>query len=384
MADMSEIPEIAIILVAGLTVFGLIFIADSANLDGIGTGSSQPDRMTFLNQNFGEVGTSRPDFRTIDLGDFTVGEARGDIKVYEQDRATISDSLLGGNSVKFRYNATQPRDGNVSFEVLGREGRGKVFVKVNGEQVFSEYLVATGSPEVEVPSRALKPGVNRFVVGVKNSGIIGKTQYSIEEVEATVNDRKFHDYEDSFRMYQYELADFTSATLNFQVADSVKTSPLKIEVNGDEVYSKAQVSGPDEIGLSPQNGNLNVGGNSLEFSTEKPAMYSIRNAQITTKYVGNAQEERLTTRFEMNNSQRRFAGRDSTREYIEFNYRSLMPEPRQLTVNFNGNTTTFIPANGRNTIDIQASQLRDENTVTISSPGTYQLNNFRVVSERVE
>lgn len=384
MSDASDIPPFITVVVLGISVFGLFFIAGQADGDIFDFSTEEPDqRMVFEQKNPGTVGQSNPDHRTIEFGDFTVGEARGSITAYSRTQQEISDRLLGREQIWFNYNATQPEGGNVTFEVLGRDGKGQVYVDVNGERVFKEYLVSTGNPEIEVPEETLNRGINRFEIGVNRKNFLGSSKYVLEDIEVNINDRKFHDYTDSFQIYQYELEDYVESPLTFQVSNSVKTSPLEVYVNDQKLYSKAQVRAEESIRVTPQNSDLHTGANTIRFETDsRPAQYTIENTQMTMRYVGNSQGETVLTNFGINQSGLDYAQRDDTTEYITFNYQNLLPSPREMHIQLNDFTTTLTPTNGQNRINFSSSELRDSNYLAIQSRGTYQMNNLRVESVR--
>jgi hypothetical protein len=386
MSDAPDIPPFITVVVLGISVFGLFFIASQANGSIFDVSTEEPDqRMIFEERNPGTVGQSNPDHRTIQFEDFTVGEARGSIKAYSRTQQEISDRLFGGEQIWFDYNATQPEGGNITFEVLGREGRGEVYVDVNGERIFEEYLVSSGSPEIEIPKNELSNGMNRFEIGVNRQSFLGSSKFVLEDIEAEINDRKFHDYTDNFQIYQYELEDYVESPLTFQVSNSVKTSPLKVYINDQEVYSKAQVRAEESVQINPQNADLHTGSNTIRFETDsRPAQYTIENTQITMRYVGNSQSESVLGNFGINQSGLRYAQRDDTSEYITFNYQNLLPSPREMHIQLNDFTTTITPTNGQNRINFSASELGESNYIAIQSRGTYQMNNLRVESVRGE
>ncbi|MFB6145749.1 MAG: hypothetical protein ABEJ99_04575 [Candidatus Nanohaloarchaea archaeon] len=371
--------KFGIVLVAGLSFFGFLFIIGQGfNL----TGPVNTNKMTYMDKSFGAVGKSNPDFRTVNFGDFTVGEARGDIRAFHRKNMEVSDGWMPFSShpVWFQYNATEPKGGNVTFEVLGRRGTGKVYVKVNGDTVFNEALVATGTPEVTIPEDDLHPGMNDFEIGV-SSGLFSSSSYALEDVDVNVNDRKFHDFKDSFNLYRYEVQDYIGSPLTFNIDSSVKTAPLNIKVNGKRVYSHPQVrvSG-EKVNVTPTNSDLHPGSNSITFSTTRPSKYEISNAQLTVKYLGTVNREKVMQPFSLNETARRFADKDSTTEYVSFDYRSLLPSVRPLKFDINGFQKTMTPETGHNRFNLTEGNLKRDNQIEITSNGTYVLENLQVYS----
>jgi len=254
---------------------------------------------------------------------------------------------------------------------------------VNGERIFNEYLVSTGEPEIQIPQDALNTGMNRFEIGVNRQNFLGNSKYVLEDIEVTVNDRKFHDYSDSFQIYQYELEDYVESPLTFQVSDSIKTSPLEVYINNQQVYSKAQVRAEENIRVTQQNADLHTGANTIRFETDsRPAQYTIENTQLTMRYIGNSQGENILANFGINQTGMNYAQRDDTTEYITFNYQNLLPSPREMRIQINDYTTTITPTNGQNRINFSSDELRESNYLAIQSQATYQMNNLRIESIR--
>lgn len=368
------------VLVLGLAIFGLVFVVQSAD-SGFLDGDTEEVDTVFVDKSYGTLGESNPDDRVIDFGQFNVGEARGEVRAYRNEKDTISDSLLGGENIVFRYNATQPRQGDLTFEVLGRDGQGEVYLKVNGEKIYSEAMIATGTPEITIPQENLQNGINRFEIGVERSSFLGSSTYTLEEIEARVDDRKFHDYEDTFQIYDYELQDYVESPLTFTIQNSIKTSPLTITINDNEVYSEERVRSQQQVEVTPQNADLSTGANEISFSTERPAEYSIGNAQLTMRYLGNVERQNVVFDFNMSQSQLDNVDQEDNSAYISFDYQNLLPSAREVSIRVNDFRTTIIPDSGENRIEVPDETLQEENSFAFRTNGTYQLNRLRIYSE---
>lgn len=388
MGDGDSPPGVSVftvVLLAGLTIFGISWVIT----EGVDIDSGQPEsieagEIVYTSHSFGKIGSTSQDFRNVNFRDFTVGEARGDILVERRRQARISNSLLSDESIWVSYNASQPQGGDISFEVLGRSGSGSVFVDVNGETVFEEHLISSATPEIEIPAETLNHGMNNVRIGT-NHGVFSETAYTIEDLRVTVNDRKFHDYRDSFRVYDYEVQDFVSGKLSFNIRDSVKTEPLEVYVNDRQLYSKRQVRvSPEEIQIDPQNADLRPGYNTIRFETDGEAYYKIENPRIQLRYLGNTETKNVRVTFSSTQAELDYAARENTDEIIRFDYQRLLPSREPMQVVLNNETYTLTPENGRNTIDIEPSALETENELEVRSDTTYQLNNLEVVSRQVE
>ncbi len=372
--------EFAAVLLSGLVIFGLAFVASQE----FNFSSDQPDKVVFAEHSFGKVGDAKPDSRTVGFGDFSVGEGRGDVLVDRRNREDIDASFLDSDKVWIGYNATQPRGGKVTFEVLGREGGGAVYVNVNGEDVFKEQLVSGGTPEIEIPNSALKTGDNTIVIGTTSGGIFSSSEYVIEDIKVWVNDRRFHDYINTFKVYGYEVEDFVEGRLNFNIRSAVKPEPLEVWINDRNVYTLSRVRGREQVDVNPENADLNPGLNVIKFETDGEAKYEVENAQLTLRYLGATERKTLSLDFEAKDSELNFAGSEETREYVSFEYQNLLGSPRSMVLELNGNSHPLTPQNGENTVELSSDEFDSQNTLVIKSNGTYQMNNLRLVSERVE
>lgn len=370
----------AVILVAGLAVFGLFWVA-SQELE------QQPDtqQMEFVEKDFGTVGEATQDYRTVDFGEFTVGEGRGLVSITQRDRATISNSLTSTDSIEIEYNATAPRTGSISFEVLGKAGTGAVYVKTNDAIVFEEKLVTTGTPEINISEDKLKPGMNNIEIGARKDGVFSSTTYTIEDLQVYVDDRKFSDYKDTFRVYQHEVSDFVNGNLSFTIplGSSTPSKPLKVHVNDRRVFRRSISRSTQSVEVNPQNADLAPGLNTIEFSTEGEARYEVENADINLRYIGQVSPGNIETSFEMDDQELNFAEQEDTSEVLNFAFRSLIPSTNEMEVQINDHTTTITP-DDFNSIDLPEGTLKSENQVNLRSNGSYQVNEFKILSSRDE
>jgi len=374
----------AVVLVAGLAVFGLMFVASESDL----TSPNAPDQdsVVYTQENIGNVGGAETDIRNISFRSFTVGEGRGDIQAYNSEQQQISSSLFSGETITVKYNATQPQGGQINFEVLGRTGQGKIWAEVNGREVFKAATVTGATPQINFSANAVKPGMNTIKIGTTKGGLLDSATYSLEDIEVTVNDRKFHDYDGSFELYNSELSNYVSSNLSFSIPmdASRPEAPLDIEVNGNQIYSESIVRSTQDIVVDKREAGLNPGYNTIKYSTEGEAKYQIDNPEIVMRYIGSTEPETSRTEFEMTAGQLSYANQDDTTEYISFNYQNMMPSSQKLNITINGNSYIETPENGENQIEIQSNNLQSENTLIVSSQGAFRMQNLQILSERSE
>jgi len=373
-----------IVVVLGLAIFGMIWIGSQTG-DGFGINGEQAEEMTLYSSSPGTIGESNEDFRTISFKDFTVGETRGDIQAYTSERERLANGILSGQKVVINYNATQPGQGQVNFEVLGRQAKGKIYVKVNGNQVYKAATISGATPEINISRDNFNAGRNKIVIGTTQPNPLKKAVYSIEDVEATVNDRKFHDFTGYFQMYQHELDSFRPSNLTFQVPvdQSIPQEPLGVEVNEQEVFNQRIGRSTQEITLTPGNADLSTGYNTIKFGTDGESKYTVQNPEIQVRYAVNVQPATDTINFELDQGELDYAQRDNTEETLRFNYqRTNSAAP--LTIQLNNFNETITPQNGINTVDIEEDTVEEENTLDISSSTTFNIEKLNLESKKSE
>ena len=374
-----------VVVVIGLAVFGMFWIGGQASDDGfnLGIGGDSPESMLLYSSNPGTIGESNEDFRSIGFGTFTVGEQRGDIQAYTADSKQISNGLMSGEKIVVDYNATQPGEGKVSFEVLGREGKGEIFVRVNGKEVFSAATISGATPEINISQENFRPGMNKIIIGTTQPNPLKTAVYSIEDVEVAVRDRKFHDHTTYFQMYDHELNSFRPSNLTFTVPvdSSTPNEPLNIEVNGKGVFSQRIGRSTQSVTITPQNADLRTGYNTINFGTDGESKYTIKNAEMQARYSINVQPAQENINLGLNQNRLDYIKRDNTNEKLRFDYqRSTTSQPIEIQIN-----DAFYrkqPENGRNSIDIEEGVFKEENSISISSNQTFTLQNLELISER--
>lgn len=376
-----------VVVVVGLAIFGMFWIGGQATGDGFNLGISgdQPNSMLLYSSDPGTIGESNEDFRSIGFGSFTVGEQRGNIQAYTNDREEIRKGMTGGRDIVIDYNATQPGDGEVNFEVLGREGAGKIFVEVNGNRVFEAATISGAEPSVNISQYNLQPGMNQIRIGTTKTNFFTGAKYALEDVEVTVEDRKFHDYTNYFQLYDHELNNFRPSNLTFNVPVDASTpqEPLEVTVNNRNVFSQRIGRSVQSVELTPQNADLRTGYNTINFETDGESKYTVENSELQVRYAVNVRPARENEEFELNENRLNYVRRDNTDEELRFDYqRSTTAEP--LEIQINDAFYTVQPENGRNSVEIEEDVFEEENTLSISSNQTFTMQNLEIVSSRQE
>lgn len=371
-----------VVVAIGLTFFGLMLIA-SQDIDvGLNFEGEQQQDIQLVSESFGELGGATQDIRTSQIGTFNIGEGLGDIQAYQRERKTLSNAIFSKDSITFEYNATEPRYAVIDFEVLGTEGSGAFYVDANGERVFERQLVSSADETVNISSEYLRNGVNNFEIGVNKGGLFGSTEYVIEDVEASVRDRKFNDRTENFQMYEYELRDFVGANISFNIPvdTSIVTAPLEVEVNGNEVFSEASVRAEQDVSINPTNADLRPGANTVRFSTDADASYLVENAQLVVRYIGTTESVERTVDFELDQEELSHVNRENTLEALSFDFQALSGQS-DIELSINDYNTSMSPSNGENTQELPEDVFEEENTLELTGSGSFVLNNLNINSE---
>ena len=372
-----------VVVVIGLAIFGIFWIVGQASDGGFTFGEEQPESMLLYSTDPGTVGQSNEDFRTVNFDSFTVGELRGDVQAYTEERAELRNGLFSGNRIVVNYNATQPGEGQVNFEVLGRQSKGKIYVNVNGDQVFEAATVSGATPEISIPQSSFKTGMNKIVIGTTQPNFLEKAVYAIEDVEIVVRDRKFHDYTDYFQMYDRELEKFRPSNLTFEVPvdSSIPNEPLTVKVNDREVFSQAVGRSIQKVPINPQNADLKTGYNTIEFSTEGDSKYRVENSEYQVRYSVSVEPAKRTLDFELSEDRLDYVQGEDTEETLSFQYqKNTVTAPIKLSLN--DAFYTLQPENGMVNLELEDEAFESQNQLTMRSNQTFTAQNLEIVSEK--
>jgi hypothetical protein len=370
-------------LVVALAILGAGALFTSVDLgDNLGAADSSglKQETTLLLASPGEIGDTRSNTRVSRIGSFSVGQTRGEVQAVNENQVTLSDTVLGGESADYTYDASEPRGGIISFNVEGRQGVGKVTVSVNGKDLWSKALVQGGSPEIQIPEAALGPGKNTVKFQAESPGILDATEYRIEDLSVNIKDRKLHSREENFKLYGFELRNYIEGELTFTITESVPSTPLDISVNGNEIYSFSQIPVTESVNITPADSGITPGSNTITFSTSRPSEYQIQNAQIAVRYLSASSKAERSFDFTATKSQQEFADKDSTKETVEFDYLPLTGQTPPLELSVNNLSKTVEPETGSNTVELPETSYDASNTLTVTSQSPFKTTNLRLKS----
>lgn len=368
--------KFVVVLAVGLTIFGL-FLITAQEFNFV---TDTPEEKTFVTQSFGEVGQATTDLRTVNFGDFDIGEGRGDVTVYQSFDETFESHLIRSTDTKFQYNATQPTGGEITFEVLGKEGNGAIYVEVNGNRIFEEKMIATAETTIPIQERHLRPGQNNFKIGTTRGSFFSPTTYRIEDLKVEIDDRVFNDKVDTFRIYDYELQNFVTSNLTFTIPPdtAIIEQPLEIYINDNKLYEQETPRSQQTIEVNPQNADLNTGMNTIRFKTDTDAHYTLENTQLALRYRGPAQQANQQVNFNLTQNELNYIQREDTTQTVTFNYQNMLPTNRQMEINLNNHEIDIMPNSGRNSVEFRNDAFQTQNQLQLKSDGAFILNDLNV------
>lgn len=370
--------EFGVVLIAGLAIFGAAILVSHEFEEGFS--AQDEEEVVLMEENPGQVGSAVRDFRRVEFGEVTVGDMRGDVQVLDELDRTTRNTWRSGSTIEAYHEGVDPTEGVVEFEVVGREGSGKLWVEVNGQRIYEERAEPGEEVSVRIPSENLEQGDNSVEIGNTLGSMLSSSEYRLRHVSVNVNDRKFHDYEGSFQVYDYELSDFVESEIQFDVSESVINNPLNVRVNGNNVYSENTPRGERNIELDRN--HLNVGANRIAVSTGRESEYRLEGVSIVLRYIASAESTSVDIDFDLDDDEISKASSENTNLVLKFDYQNLMPDSREVEINLNDSNATLVPSSGSNEVIFDGSSLENENTLSFHSNGTYELENLQLISRK--
>lgn len=175
---------------------------------------------------------------------------------------------------------------NVALSFEAPKAQGKLFISLNGVQIFDYEVSQLNVGPIELAKELLKQGENKLDFAVSGVGIKFWTtnEYNIEDLKITADLRDISKQEslNIFTVTNEEYYNIESARLDFYpVCDEVTVGKLDILLNNKPVYSAV----PDCEMINRQEiftTDLNPGKNTITFRTEK-GNYRIELIKVKTE-----------------------------------------------------------------------------------------------------
>jgi len=307
----GKIDEFAFVLLAGLVMIIVMLLIWGVSDEDTDTNITEGNiTAPFV------VGAQPQDVpRPIRLGDFSVSYAVGSKDLSEQSDVKIEKGILNDKKHKFSVGIDEDMDivtgGYLTIYILDTNSLGDLVVKVNNHVVHEEKVQA-GEINIAIDKMYL---LSYNIIEVSSTGPGWKfwagSFYYIDRMKFGINYYGNLQKQETFTVYDNELRNFKSGSVNFYVISSEGSGNLKIDINGHTIYNW-QPAGEINQRFSIFDVGLVRGQNTISFSTEKGSSYEIDDAEVVITRTEIGQKTRSVS-FDVDNSAyQRLKTRDGT------------------------------------------------------------------------
>jgi len=353
----GKIDEFAFVLLAGLIMIIVMLLIWGTSSDDTTTNITEGNiTAPFV------VGAQPQNVpRSIRLGDFSVSYAVGSKTINEQNNKNIEKSMLKDTRHKFSVVIDEDMDivtgGYLILDILDTNSMGNLVVKINNNIVHDEK-VSSGQTKIEINENNL---LSYNIIELSSTGpgwqFWASSYYYIERIQFGINYYGDLQKQDTFTVYDDELRNFKSGSVNFYVTNSEGTGNLMIDINGHNVYN-GQPTGEISQPFSIFDVGLFRGQNTVSFSAERGSSYEIDDAEIVITRVETGQKTRTVSFYVDSSAYQRLKTRKGTIKFYIIDSNSL----GSLLVTIKDSTGNKHPAT-----TIQAYTIGQLQTITFDS-----------------
>jgi len=290
----GKIDEFAFVLLAGLVMIIVMLLIWGIPSEETGQNITEGNiTAPFV------VGSQPQDVpRTIRIGDFSVSYAAGSKIINEQNNVKIEKGMFNNKYHKYSVAIDEDMDsvtgGYVIIYVLDTNSLGDLVLKVNNNVVYSQKIEAG---EINIPiDKTYLLSYNIIEISTTGPGWQFWTSsfYYMDKIKFGINYYGNLQKQETFTLYDNELQNFKSGSVNFYVMSTEGTGNLMIDINGHNIY-KGQASGDVSKSFSIFDVGLIRGQNTITFSTEKGSAYDIDDAAIVITHTETGQKTRYVS-----------------------------------------------------------------------------------------
>lgn len=344
---------------------------------------SGPDGDHVFSESIGLVGEAEPTSRLIDLGDVEVQQVSPNTTAVERSQVAVRSKLFGRTAETMTFEATDPREAYVSFVPQKMGNPGQLVVRVNGERVAMPDF-SVGEP-VTVSSETVEEGLNSVTVTVEDQGLAfwRTPSFNLQEFAVVVDDRSREQIYKPFRVYDYEIQGFDRGKVSFFITrdDTLRDGPLTVRVNGDTVMKRTPISRPRpyETEFFANTTDLTAGENVLTVSTAGNAFYPLEDLRLRLSFLADTEERTVNRAFNLSSSEYSSLEDGGGTVVIDVDRMVLQ---RDVTVSIPNREFTRTLSAGENVFSFGQDAVNEgENQLSISTDGTYRINELRVSVE---
>jgi len=382
---MAKFHYVLMAAVIVMFVFGLFGGTDYGNeREGIGRDGENDSGDYLYSFKPGRIGDFNSTTRTVFHDDSLVvmeESPNRTVKSYEKlevQRGVFSDTV----SESLRFETMEPEAVHISFTAETAQTYGDLVFMVNGH--VEKTMVPEEGKRYTVSLENITRGENVLLISAENPGYVfwSPAKYQLSDVEIKLEDMAVSRNTETFRAYDYELSSFDTGTVEFFVRDDVRANePLRIDINGNNIFERtaAKRSLPYNARFSKFGTDLRQGENTLSIYTGKNSEYPLSNINIELQYYQSTERTSIQKSFNLPLHQYQLIRENNG--YIDYRVESI-GVAEDLEISLGDREFTESPELGWNRIDITKNDLKNgENNLTISTPGSFEISEFRIVME---
>ena len=258
------------------------------------TGSGGADTFS-INVEISDQTGNKTSRKALNLGDFTVSYAKGTDTLDSERDVQVSAGYMSSHPVTLTASISEEKldiatAASVELVVGGTNGAGNLIVLFNDNEVYNG-AAGEGGLSIPVAKSALKES-NVVTIKAAAPGLAfwSSTTYDLQSAKLTLSYDGESPYMFDFVMSADQASNFKRFALFYSVNDdTVSPVPeLKIKINNQIVYWKvpplAYMDTTFKEDMFGNELNLEDGENTITFSFDRNAYYSVSDATLTIEY----------------------------------------------------------------------------------------------------
>ncbi len=335
-----------------------------------------------VTENFGWIGESETTSRNI------MNKERLDI-TYESPNRTLEsfDSMQVQKgfprdtvSKTVDLEMVEPENLYIVFTVEDANHHGDLEFSIDGELIKSFEPEKGRRHTVKISD--LESGSSTLRISAEESPshvFWTANSYSLRDVDIILEDYAVQKNIETFRIHDYELTGFDRGSIEFYVReDTEAVSPLLIDINGNTVFERSPVARPTSYNaeFSKSEADLSPGENVVSIYSSPDVNYRLENLNVDIHYITTTDRTTVETSFELPFLKYQFLSEEEG--VIEY-YVENRGVGEELEITLPNNEFVQTPRVGWNEIRFSKDDVdRGENTVQLTTSGSYEISDFRV------
>jgi hypothetical protein len=237
--------------------------------------------------------------KILDLGQFTVSYAKGTDTLGSKRDVTVWGGYLSSTPVTFSGTASESKlaiakAASIDLVIGETNGAGNLIVVFNGNEIYNG---AAGEGTLSIPLNASDvKATNVVTIRAAPPGLAfwSSTTYGLQSAELTLSYDNVSPQTFNFTMSADQITNFKRFDLFYVVQDdtAIPVPEMKIKINNQIVFWKTPpyvskfLDTTFKEDMFGNKLNLNDGDNTITFSFDENAFYSVSDATLTIEYYG--------------------------------------------------------------------------------------------------